>query len=436
MTALRKAAELEVRRSAFGEAATLVRQHAERLAARGWRLTSLLRYRKLSELLLRVPPAEQGAFTAIEGDVQRLRAEIATQRKALATHDQMARTFEQSGDDARLIEISRKMVSIQPDNPVYQARLAEALCRTNRTDEAILCFRVAAEALTELDRIPDALRVVERILHFRASPEDSLLAAALYLERGESNDAVRAVGKLSATVRADPENLDAMLLLSRAFDAMRQPSRAVQVLLETARAARTAGEIDLCREIGRALDRAAEQDAEIWDLVQADRELGSAPDANRSALMSVADAELLDEYADDDSEESVLEDVELEEISEIWVVPVQSPATRRALDDAEAFSRLHLFPKAESVLRAAILLEPTAPDLREALRHLQDSMGNPEGYYEETLALADLYREKDFLDRAGALCAELLARFPDDEAVRVMAHEIDLDLRRSPQARY
>lgn len=350
-----------------------MRAHAERLMSRGWKVTSLVRYGKLSDLLIRVPRIYQKPYADIEAAVRELRESIAKHRKALADGDQKARMLEQRGDDERVVELSRQMIAMQPDNPVFQARLAEALCRLGRVDEAMAPFRVAAEALIELDRSSDAIRVVERILHFRSGVDDSLLAATLYLERAESNDAVRAVPKLSACLRADPENLDALLLLARAFDAMRHPSRAARVRLETARIARAAGEDELSREITRALDRAAASDAEIYELVAADRELGSGVDAQqRSVLASVADADLIpiEELLDDDPEESVLEDVALEEISEIWVMPEPSKAAKRALDDAAAFMRLRLRSKAEAVLRAGIEQEPNSIELHEALQHL------------------------------------------------------------------
>lgn len=378
---LRRAAELDARRGAVVDAASAMRAHAERLMARGWRLTSLVRYGKLSDLLIRVPRGLHAQYADIEGAVQRLRADIGKHRKLLAEGEARVRGLEQKGDDEGVVELSRQMVAIQPDNPVLQARLAEALCRLGRANEAIAPFRLAAEALMELERVSDALRVVERLLHFRAGVDDSLLAASLHLERNESNDAVRAVPKLSACLRADPENLDALLLLARAFEAMRQPSRAARVLLETGRIARSAGEAELAREISLSIDRAARADPEIAELVQADRDLGSAPDAaHRSALVSVADDDLvpIDELLDaesDESEAAILEDVSLEEISEIWVVPEVSKAARRALDDAAAFTRLRLHSKAEAVLRAGIEAEPHSLELHRALQELLDITG-------------------------------------------------------------
>lgn len=373
--ALRRAAELDVRRGALVEAAAEMRAHAERLMARGWKVTSLVRYGRLSDLLIRVPRVYQKPYADIEAAVRQLRESIAKHRKALAEGDQRVRMLEQRGDDTSVVELSRQMIAIQPDNPVFQARLAEAMCRLGRTDESIAPFRLAAEALIELDRLSDAIRVVERILHFRSGVDDSLLAASLYLDRGESNDAVRAVPKLSSCLRADSENLDALLLLARAFDAMRHPSRAARVRLETARIARAAGEAELSREISRALDRAAATDREIFDLLAADHDLGSGADApQRSVLASVADADLIPiEELLDDSAESVLEDVALEEISEIWVKPELSKVAKRALDDAAAFMRLKLHSKAEAVLRAGIEQEPHSIELHQALQQVLDS---------------------------------------------------------------
>jgi hypothetical protein len=208
-------------------------------------------------------------------------------------------------------------------------------------------------------------------------------------------------------------------------------SRTAQVRLVTVRNANLAGETELGSEILRAVEKAADADPDIRALMRASQMPGLAPDAGqRSVLASVADVDLIaleeEEEESFESDISMLEDGGFEEISEIWVLPVLSKATRRALEDAEAFARLRLSGKAEAVLRVAIDAEPLAPELREALRQLLDERGDLNGYLEETVLLAHLFREKEFYDRARALCAELLARAPDDPGVQALAGDLEM----------
>ena len=76
----------------------------------------------------------------------------------------------------------RKMVELDAGNPLPHLRLAEACCRVQSLDEAIESFWTAAELLLNLERSDDALKVVERILHFRQDARFARVAAELYLE--------------------------------------------------------------------------------------------------------------------------------------------------------------------------------------------------------------------------------------------------------------
>lgn len=324
------------------------------------------------------------------------------------------------------------MITLEPDNPVFHARLAEALCRLDRPEQAIPAFSAASDALVEFERRGDALRVLERILHFKALPDEALTAASLYLDRNQGKDAVRAVAKLQLCIAADPENLDALALLGRAFDAMGQPGRAVRVRVEMARIAREADESELFRQIVAHLKDASPTDPAVRALVEPPRPVDSSAPAlsYRSSVASVTDGDLEsleEELAETQSvsESSVLEDFSFEDmsaLSEEWLTPVLSKEARRALDEAEAFSRLKLHSKAAYVLRNAVDADPLSSELREALRVSLRAMGDTHGFVEETVIAADLYRQRGFVGRARTLVEEALAVDPSNsEAVSLRA---------------
>ena len=129
-----------------------------------------------------------------------------------------------------------------------------------------------------------------------------------------------------------------------------------------------------------------------------------------------------------ESDSSVLDELSFEEVSvlsEVWVMPVLSKAARRALDDAEAFMRLRLYLKAEDVLLNAIEDDPVCGELREALRGAYQARGDTEGFVEETLVLADLYRQRRFFDRARTLLGDVFAIEPEHEGARALAAELE-----------
>jgi tetratricopeptide (TPR) repeat protein len=429
--ALHKLVELELELGSKAKSVGWQVTLAERLLKRGWKLTALFRFRRLFEAVQQLDPAERAMYRAVPQRMEALRAEIGLHRDTLADYDEAARALESKGRDNDALELTEKMITLEPDNPVFHARLAEALCRLGRTEQAIPAFSSAADALIEFERATDALRVLERILHFKNSPDDALTAANLYLERGQPKDAVRAVAKLQMCIAADPENLDALLLLGRAFDSMGQPARAVQVRVEMARVAREADESELYRQLVSFLKEVASEDPAVGALSEPPRSADSSAPAlsYRSSVASVVeeDLELVEEdisEADSVSESSVLEEFTFEDmstLSEEWLMPVISKEARRALDEAEAFSRLKLHAKAAYVLRNAVEEDPVTSELREALRAALRAMGDKEGFLEETLMAADLYRQRGFVARARTLVDEVLALDPTNPE----AHSID-----------
>ena len=128
------------------------------------------------------------------------------------------------------------------------------------------------------------------------------------------------------------------------------------------------------------------------------------------------------------SESSVLEEFTFEDmstVSEEWLMPVISKEARRALDEADAFSRLKLHAKAAYVLRNALVADPVSSELREALRSALRSMGDTEGFVEETLAAADLYRQRGFVVRARTLVEEVLTLDPENPEARSLGGLLD-----------
>jgi pilus assembly protein FimV len=428
LSVLRAAAELELEHGTTAGAADRGERLASQLAERGFRLAALYRYRKVLELLGAAPATRRERVAAA---MDRLKTEVRERRRKLVSYDEAALVLEKRGRDADAVELLGQMIAIEPDNPVFHARRAETYCRLSRKDEAIPAFRLAARALVEFDRRSDALKVLERILHFHAEPEDALFAASLYLDRAEPNDAIRAIAKLQLCLTRDPESLDALSLLARAFGTMGQPARATQVRVEMARIAKESGELDLLRDLLAELSVTAPRDPIVEHLVDHQRPLvSSAPALSvRSSFASVLEDDLAPlAGARSQSDSSVLDELSFEEVSVLsgmWVMPVLTRAASRALEDAEAFMRLHLYLKAEDALLNAIEEDPVCGELREALRGVYRERGDTQGFVEETLVLADLYRQRRFFERARTLLADVFAVEPDHDGARRLAADLE-----------
>jgi tetratricopeptide (TPR) repeat protein len=423
LSALHAVAALELKVNDTVAAAETYASIAERLVVRGWKLAAIHRYRRLLELAESLP--NRGRHRAASQRIEELRKDLAVHRARLGDYDQAALALEKNGRDRDVADLLKKMITLEPDNPVFHARLAEAYCRLKLVEEALPVFRVVAGVLSELERASDVLRVLERILHFRVDPEDSLTAARLYLERAGPQDAVRAVAKLQPCIAADAENLEALALLARAFEFMGQPERAIQVNIEVARVAAEAGEAELVRDLMSVLSRVAPDDSVVRRLSGAANDGGaSAPSLSvRGSFVSVTDADLVSirgalSESRDESSGFVLDTASFEELDDVFVTPVIAPAARRAMDDADAFIALRLFAKAAYVLRVAVEEDPLCAELREALRNALTLAGDQEGFVEATVAVAELYRQRGYDERAERLVREALALEPDNAAAQ------------------
>jgi tetratricopeptide (TPR) repeat protein len=434
LSVLRRVAVLSFRLGAKGDAAQTNTVLAARLAKKGRNLAAIYRYKRAFEIAQSLPREAKARFATVPVEVERLRVEIRTRRSELSTYNETAKALEANGRDKDLAALLGTMIALEPDNPVFHASLAETEIRLGRPDDAVPEFRLAAEALLEFDKGSDALRVLERLLHFRADPDDALLAAELYLERGGSDDAVLAISKLEVALASDPESLDALALLARAFDAMSQAGRAAQVRLEMARIARDAGERELVTELLSEIVQAMPDDPLVLSLTGQDGGASAPSVSVRETFASAIEEELEPKKGEllaetrARSDENVLDELSFEEVSvlsEVWLNPVVSKEARRALNEAETFVRLKLYQKAEYVLRSAIEVDGVCGELREALCAVLRASEDLDAYVDEAMDLVDLYCARRFYGRARKLLAEVTVMVPTSRKARDLATRLE-----------
>src|SRR5262249_37174453 len=166
-----------------------------------------------------------------------------------------------------------------PTNPLPHLRLAEALSRVKDVEGAVFEFKTAASQLAGIGRRDDALKVLERLLHHKPDAEQAKICAELYLSRGQPQDGMQALAKLQICFQANPRDFDTLSLLARAFNAIGQGAKAIEVQKEMARVARDAGKADLFREIVERLVRVAPHDDGVRKLAGQTGAYGAAQPA-------------------------------------------------------------------------------------------------------------------------------------------------------------
>src|SRR6187402_2914530 len=190
---LLKIGDLQARLSAYPEAIATYDRVGQFYSSQGFALKAIAVYKQIRELIKKHAPDLADRYGHIVPKLAEIYNQLGLTSDALAAYDEVATRLQRGGRDREAIDVFRKMVALDPSNPLPHLRLAEACCRVQSVDEAIDSFWTAAELLIRLKRRDDALKVVERILHFRQEPRYARVAAELYLERGQQQDGLQAL---------------------------------------------------------------------------------------------------------------------------------------------------------------------------------------------------------------------------------------------------
>ncbi len=290
---LLKIGDLQARMQAYPDAIATYDRVGEYYASQGFALKAIAVYKQIRELIRKHAPHLADQYGHLVPRLAEIYTQLGLTSDALQAYDEVATRLQRSGRDRDAIDIFRKMVELDATNPLPHLRLAEACCRVQALDDAIDAFWTAAELLLQLGRRDDALKVIERILHFKAEPRFAKVSAELYLQRGTREDGLQALAKLQLCFQADPKDLETLSLLAQAFTLIGQAEKSIEVYKEMARIARDGNQLDLFRELVDHLLGVAPNDEQVRALADS----GATEPAREPSTVQVADddVEVLEE---------------------------------------------------------------------------------------------------------------------------------------------
>lgn len=257
---LLKIGDLQAKQLLYGDAISTYETVGKLYATQGFALKAIAVYKQIREIIAKHVPQLEERYGHITPKLAELYQQLGLTSDALAALDEVATRLQRQQRDPEAIDVFRRIVELDPTNPLPHLRLAEALSRVRDTDGAVYEFKTAASQLAGIGRRDDALKVLERLLHHKPDTEQARVCAELYLSRGQPQDGMQALSKLQICFQANPRDFDTLSLLARAFNAIGQGAKAIEVQKEMARVARDAGKQDLFREIVERLLRVAPQD--------------------------------------------------------------------------------------------------------------------------------------------------------------------------------
>ncbi len=447
--------DLQARLGSHAEAIATYDRVALFYSSKGFSLKAVAVLKQIGELIDRHAPHLADQYGHVLPKLAQTYAELGLTNDALATYDAVARRLQNRGRDRDAVEIIRRMVSLDRQNALPYLRLAEALCRVSRVDEAMEHFWTSAQLLTQQGRPDDALKVLERILHFRQDPRIARVAAELYLTKGTREAGLSALSRLQISFDADPRDLSTLALLAQAFDLIGQSSKGVEVYKEMVRIAAETGQRELHDGYLQHLLAVAPRDEQVRALaamhgVSSPSRAPLARARSSAPPESIAedDIEFIDEEAVAEADDAEPADTDaptrvtpglgergrkrVSSAPELSVhrgrVAEAAPASeflRKALVDAESFRGLKLYGKASASLRHALTVAPHSIELRAALEQVLLEAGDHAGAIEQMLTVAQLYIDRGSLSAAEAELQQVLELAPGTAEARRLLDKVE-----------
>jgi len=425
---LLKLGDLQVRMQLSADAMQTYDKVAQVYEAQGFAVKALAVYKQIREHIQKRSPELADRFSHIVPRLARIYTQLGLKSDAIQAFDEVASRLLRAGKRREAIDTFREMVNLDPSNPLSYVRLAEAHCQIDEIESGQQSFSAAVELLQKAGRDDDALRVIDRALHFANEPNLARTAAEILLRRANRADGLLALSKLQISFQADPKDLTVLGMLAQAFTLIEQPEKAVEVYKQMALIAREKGDQALFLQLVEYLAQVAPQD----DQVRAMRLLLQQPQTPEPPSLRPEDGvvELRDDDLLDDAE---LANAERRQFNSAAPVDADydvvdhadfdaASYAEKALSDAESFSRLKLHHKAIDPLRFALELDPANLTVRYKLREMLVEVGDYAAMRAESLQIASLLADSGYLTEAVPFLSEVLAEEPQNpEAIRLYA---------------
>jgi tetratricopeptide (TPR) repeat protein len=323
---------------------------------------------------------------------------------AMAQLQIVAANHEKAGDAARLTEVLRRMVELDPDNLASSIKLGELYAKSGKGPEALQLFQRAAADLKANHRTDDYVKVAERIALL--SPDDVALARELaqaYLAKGDTK---RALVKLQQCFKADRKDVETLTMLAQAFTDLGQTSKTISVFKELAR---------VHDEQGRRVEARGTW-TRILDLSPDDPDaaeaLGAGPPPPTPAPHAAPPA-----AAPRPPPTRTV----------IAPAPPQKPlgpdAIPRLLTETDVYVKYGLHPKALDHLGKVFAIDPENPAALEKARDVQEAAGNRPGAAESALRAVRACLARGLAERVGPALARLRELAPGHPELEALARQ-------------
>lgn len=344
---------------------------------------------------------------------------------ATATYEDLATRLHKAGKEKESLDALKKVIAIDPSNPMPRLRLAEAYGRAKETAGAIEQLGAASELLLKAGRRDDALKVVERLLTIKSDSRYARIAAKMYLERGGANDGMTALAKLQVAFKENPKDLDTLGLLARAFDKLGQGPKAIEVLKEAARIAKEAKNTEKFEEFLQALLSRAPDDDVVRQLA-----------ASRPRQQPIVEEESVIVVEEEVIDEDLPPDSQYDAVARSAPDNSDAVRARQILQQVDAYYAARDFASAIMILRDGVAMVPSSRELRSKLCDILIEAGDQEGGIRQMLIFAQRLSVEGDVNGAAKLLDEVLLIDPTQPDAIQMLRALGYDVAAPQQVDY
>ena len=261
-----KIAELQMRMRAYDAAVSTYERVGAYYASQGFSAKAMAIYKQIRVLITQHLPDSKGHYGPVVDKLANLYVEAGLTGDALATYEEYSAFLQRVGRDDEVLPVLRKIVELRKGDVDAMLKLAQVLQRAQQHEEADALLRDCGETLVGQGRRDEGLRYLDDVLQRRTDPALARRVADLYLDRNQTGDGIKALTRMQACFQSTQRDIDTLRVLARAFQAVGQHDKGLEVRKLMVRIAYEKGDIEIAQALVDELLQEAPNDPSIRSL--------------------------------------------------------------------------------------------------------------------------------------------------------------------------
>jgi pilus assembly protein FimV len=243
MKALNRAADLYLKEGSTDKAVDSLKRIGAAYSKDGFYSKAVAIYKRI----LKIDGVVKEELMAVHHQLATLYGQLGLVSDAMGHFSIVVDYYDQTGNQAALLEVLRKVSDLDPTNVESQLKMIELALSQKQDSEAEESLDRLLEHVQTRKSAADLIRVLERSIEL--FPKNTKRLQDLVDAYVSVNEPKKALAKIQASFRADPRNPVVLEMLSSTFLALKQPDKSKAVDVELVKLYRQSGEDDKAKVV-------------------------------------------------------------------------------------------------------------------------------------------------------------------------------------------